>query len=148
MWELDRKENWAMKNWCFWTVMLEKMLERLLDSKEIKPVNPKGNQPWILIGSIDTEASILWPPDGKYWLIGKDLNAGKDWRKRRTEWQRIRWLYSITELMEMSLSKLQELVKDREAWYAVVHGFAKSQTRLNNWAATKKFCKTFFLLLS
>ena len=61
--------------------MLEKMLERLLDSKEIKPVNPKGNQPWILIGSIDTEASILWPPDGKYWLIGKDPDAGKDWRK-------------------------------------------------------------------
>ena len=83
MWELDHKENWAPKNWCFCTVVLEKMLESLLDSKEIKPVNPKGNQPWILIGSIDTEAPILWPPDGKYWLTGKDPDAGKDWRKEK-----------------------------------------------------------------
>ena len=84
MWGCERwiiKGGWVLKNWCFQFVVLEKTLESSLDSKEIKPVNPKGNQPWILIGSIDTEASVLWPPDGKYWLIGKDPDAGKDWRK-------------------------------------------------------------------
>ena len=82
MWELDRKESWALKNWCFWTVVVEKTLKSPLDCKEIKPVNPKRNQPWILIGRIDTEAEapILWPPDGKSQLIGKDPDVGKDWR--------------------------------------------------------------------
>ena len=83
MWELDHKESWAPKNWCFWTVMLEKTLESPLDCKEIKPVNPKGNQSWIFIGRTDAEAEtpILWPLDMKNWLIGKDPNAGKDWRQ-------------------------------------------------------------------
>ena len=80
MWELGHKEGWASKNWCFWTVVLEKTLESLLDSKEIKPVNPKGNQPWIFIGKIEAEAPILWPPDAKSQLIGRDSDAGKDWR--------------------------------------------------------------------
>ena len=82
MWELDYKESWALKNWCFWTVVLEKALERLLDSKEIQPVHPKGNQVWIFIGRTDAEAEtqLLWPPDAKNWLIGKDPDAGKDWR--------------------------------------------------------------------
>ena len=81
MWELDRKEGWAQKNWCFRIVVLEKTLESPLDSKDIKPVNPKGNQPWIVIGRTDAEAEapILWPPDGKSRLIGKDPDAGKDW---------------------------------------------------------------------
>ena len=79
-WELDHKEGWAMKNWCFWTVVLEKTLESLLDCKEIKSVNPKGNQPWTFIGRTVAEAPILWPPDVKNWLIGKDPDAGKDWR--------------------------------------------------------------------
>ena len=81
MWELDHKEGCAAKNWCFWTVVLEKTLESPLDSKELKPVNPKGNQPWIFIGRTDAEAEapILCPPDAKSWLIGKDPDAGKDW---------------------------------------------------------------------
>ena len=83
MWELDYKESWAPKNWCFWTVVLEKTLESPLDSKEIELVNPKGNQSWIFIGRIDAEAEtlILWPPDAKNRLIGKDPDAGKDWRQ-------------------------------------------------------------------
>ena len=81
MWELDHEEDWALKNWCFWTVVLEKTLESPLDCKEIKPVNSKGNQPWMFIGRADTEAEalILWPPDAKSRLIGKDPDAGKDW---------------------------------------------------------------------
>ena len=82
MWELNHKEGWALKNLYFWIVALEKTLESSLDRKKIKPVNPKGNQYWILIGSTDAEveAPILWPPDAKSWLIGKDPDAGKDWR--------------------------------------------------------------------
>ena len=82
MWELDHKESWALKNWCFWTVVLEKTLESPLDSKEIKPVNSKGNQSWIFIERTDAEAEtpIFWPPDVKNWLIRKDPDAGKDWR--------------------------------------------------------------------
>ena len=84
MWELDHKEGWAPKNWCFWTLVLEKTLESPLDCKETKPVNPKGNQPWIFIGRTDAEAEvpILWPRDAKSWLIGKDPDAGKDWRQK------------------------------------------------------------------
>ena len=80
LWELDYKESWAPKNWCFWTVVLEKTLENLLDCKEVKPVHPKGNQSWIFIGrtNAEAEAPILWPPDAKNWLIGKDPDAGKD----------------------------------------------------------------------
>ena len=87
MWELDYKESWAPKNWCFWTVVLEKTLESPLDCKETQLVNPKGDQSWIFIGKTDAEADvpILWPPDAKSWLIGKDLDAGKDWRQKETE---------------------------------------------------------------
>ena len=83
MWELDQKEIWAPKNWCFWTMVLEKTLESPLDYKEIQPVHPKGNQSWVFIGRSDAEAEapILWPPDVKSWLIGKDPDAGKDWRR-------------------------------------------------------------------
>ena len=83
MWELDHKESWASKNWCFWTVVLEKTLESPLDFKEIKSVHPKGNQSWIFIGRTDAEAPILWPPDAKNWLTGKDPDAGKDWRQEK-----------------------------------------------------------------
>ena len=87
MWELDYKESWASKNWCFWTVVLEKTLENSLDFKEIQPVHPRGNQSWIFIGRTDVEAeiSILWPPDAKNWLIWKDPDAGKDWRQEEEE---------------------------------------------------------------
>ena len=84
MWELDYNESWVPKNWCFWTLVLEKTLESPLDSKEIQPVHPKGNQYWIFIGRTDAEAAetpVLWPPDAKNWLIGKDPDAGKDWRR-------------------------------------------------------------------
>ena len=96
MWKLDHKEGWAPKNWCFWTVVLEKTLESPLDCKEIKPVNPKENQCWIFIGRTDAEAEapILWPPDGKSWLIRKDISAGKDWRqeeKGMTEDKMVGW---------------------------------------------------------
>ena len=87
MWELDYKESWALKNWCFWTMVLEKTLESPLDSKEIKPVNPKENQFWIVIGRTDAEvdAPIIWPPNAKNWLIGKDPDAGQDWRQKEKE---------------------------------------------------------------
>ena len=84
MWELDYKESWAQKNWCFWTVVLEKTLESPLDFNEIQPVHPKGNQSWIFIGRTDAEVEppILWPPDAKKWLLGKGPNAGKHWRQQ------------------------------------------------------------------
>jgi len=95
MWELDHEESWAPKNWCFWTVVLEKTLESALDCKEIKPVHPKGNQSWIIIGRTDAEAEapILWPPNMKSWLTGKDLDAGKDWRQENgtTEDEMVGW---------------------------------------------------------
>ena len=100
MWELDYKESWALKNWCFWTVVLEKTLESLLDCEEIQPVHPKGNQSWIFIGRTDaeTEAPILWPPDVKNWLIGKHPDAGKDWRqeeKGTTEDEMVGWHHRL-----------------------------------------------------
>ena len=132
-WELDCKETWAQKNWCFCTVVLEKTLESPLDCKEIKPVNLKGNQSWIFIWRTDAEVQILWPPDAKNWLIGKDPDTGKIEGRRRREWQKMRWLDGIADAMERSDSKLQELVRDREAWRASVHGVTKSRTWLSNW---------------
>ena len=100
--ELDCKESWVLKNWCFWTVVLEKTLESPLDSKEIQPVHPKGNQSWIFIGRTDAEAEalILWSLDAKNWLIWKDPGAGKDWRWRRRGRQRMRQLDGITNSMD------------------------------------------------
>ena len=97
-----------LKNWCFWTVMLEKTLECPLTSKEFKPVHPKGNQPWIFIGRTDAEAEaqVLWPPDAKHQPTGKDPDTGKDWGQERRRWQRMRWLDGITDSMNMNLSRL------------------------------------------
>ena len=117
MWELDHEEGWDLKNWCFWIVALEKTPESPLDCKEIKPVNPKGNQPWIFIDRTDAEAEalILWLPDAKNRLIGKDLDAGKDWRQEKgeTEDEMARYHHWLTGC---NFTKLWAIVKDREAW--------------------------------
>ena len=140
LWELDYKESWALKNWCFWTVVLEMTLKSPLDCQKIKPVHPRGNQSWISIGRTDAEAETptLWPPDLKNWLTGKDPDAGKDWRlegKGMAGDEMFGWHH---RLLGMSLSKLQELVKDGEAWRAAIHGVAKSQIQLNNWTERKE----------
>ena len=143
MWELDHEEGWALKKWCFWTVVLVKTLESPLDSKEIQPVSPKGNQPWIFIGRTDaeSEASVLWLSDMKKWFTGKDLNAGKDWgqkEKGATEDEMVGWSHQLMDkLIDMSLSKLWETGKDRGAWWADVYGVAQSRTRLK-WLSSKE----------
>ena len=150
MWELDHKEGWVVKNWCFWTVVLEKTLESPLDCKEVKPVNPKGNKPWIFIGRAhaEDEAPVLWPPDVKSWLIRKDSDAGNDWRQEERGQQRMSWLDSIIDSMDMSVSKLQEMVKDREAWCAAVHGIAKCWTQLSNWTTVSAYIMTLIHIFS
>ena len=134
MWKLDYKESWVQKNWCFWTVVLEKTLESPLDCKEIQPVHPKGNQSWVFIRRTDAEAEapILGPPDVKNWLIGKDPDAGKDWRQQKgtAEDEMVGWHHRLDgHEFEQALG-----VGDGQgAWCAAVHGVAKSLAWLNNW---------------
>ena len=147
MWELGHKETWAPKNWCIRIVVLEKTLESPLDSKEIKPISPKGNQPWLIIRRTDAEAeaSIHWPPDAKSQLTGKkDLMLGKIEGKRRRGQQdeTVGW-QSLTQWTWIWANSGRYL-KDREAWRAVVHGVAKSWTRLNN---NRQFNNVIFILI-
>ena len=141
MWELDHKEGWTLKNWCFWTVVLEKTLESPLDCKEIQPIHSERDQLWDFFGRNDAEAEapILWPPDAKHWLIGKDPGAGKDWRREEkgtTEDEMVGWHHQLYgHEFEQVLG-----VGDREAWQAAVHEVAKSQTQLSDWTEQRKVC--------
>ena len=135
MWELDYKQRWVPKNWCFWTVMLEKTLESPLDCKGIQPVHPKGDQSWVFIGGTDVEAEteLLWPPDSESCLIWKDPDAGKDWGQKEwgmTEDEMVRWHHGHNgHGFGWTLG-----VGDREeAWHAVVHGVSRSRTWLSDW---------------
>ena len=134
MWELNHKEGWAWKNWIFQTAELEKTLESHLDCKEIKPVNPKGNQSWVFIGRTvaEAEALIIWPPNAKSQLTGKDPDAGKDWGQEeegKTEDEMVGWHQWLAG------HKFEEIVKDREAWCAAVHG---SQRVGHDWATEQQ----------
>ena len=149
MWELDHKEGWALKNWCFWTVVLEKTLESPLACRKIQPVHPKGNQPWIFIGRTDSEADILilWPLNVKSWLFEKTLMLGKIEGRRRRGQPRMRRLDGITDSIDMNLCKLHEIVKDRGAYHAAVHGVTKSWIQLTDWATTETILLFYFILL-
>ena len=143
MWELAYKESWAPKNWCFWTVVLEKTLESPLDCKEIQPVNPKGNKSWIFIvrTGVEAEAPILWPPNVKIWLIGKDPDAGKDLRKEE-KWKTQDEMFGWHQWLEGHGFEQAPGVGDRQGTYrAAVHWVVKSWTWLSDWTELIYICE-------
>ena len=143
MWELDCEESWVPKNWCFWTVVLEKTPESPLDCKEIQPVHPKGDQSWVFTGgTVQFQFRLKLQYFGhliqRIDSLEKTLMLGKIEGRRRRGWKRMKWLDGFTDSMDMSLSELQELVMDREAWRAAFHGVAKCWTRLSDWTEQKQ----------
>ena len=143
MWELDHKEGWVAKNWCFQIVVLEKILESPLNSKEIKPVNPKGNQPWIFTEGLMLKLKFQYPGHlmQRANSLEKTLMLWKIEGRSRREWLRMRWLVGITDSKDMNLSKFWEIVKDREAWCVAVQEVVKSWTWLSD-QITATICKT------
>ena len=149
MWELDYKESWVPNNWCFWTEVLEKILESPLDSKKIQSVHPKGNQSWIFIGRTDAEAEslIFWPPDAKNWLIWKDPDVGEDWRweeKGMTEDGMVGWHHRLNGY---EFEQTPAVCDGQQGLACTAHGVAKSQTWLRDWTELTILCVNMISVL-